>query len=394
MNSYRVLIKILNDIKLNMQEIPADLLRVIISDLIIKNPAYIKAIRMDLRSKYDIPETIKLFQLDDNILILPRGYGRKMLQRFKEAAAVYQVEDNRLTLPPVRFNSSIQLRNYQAPAVDALVKHRQGGVVAGCGAGKTMIMLEAMARIGQPSLWITHTQELADQVTQRAMDALCMTKEEIGRIGGGKFSIGNRLTVALIQTLAKSDLITLVGKFGAVLVDEAHHLAAKSFYYPIGQFPALYRLWASATPERADGLTEMVFAAGGPILHVVNSCQVPTITPRLEVVETDYSGTGEYVELVSDLIQNGKRNSLVTRTIAAEAQGNYCLVLSDRVEHLETLQQLLTNKLPDLVIETLTGSMRKKVRTELMERVNNRQVNILLATQFPYSDRLATNNLL
>ena len=382
---YLMEIKIANDIKLNIQELQGNnLLQVILSDLTIENPAYIKAVRMDLRSKYNIPETIKLFQFDNNILILPRGYGRKLLQRFKETSTVYQAEDNRLTLPPVQFNSSIRLRDYQTPAVDALVKNRQGGVVAGCGAGKTQIVLEAIARIRQPALWICHTYELLQQTLERACSVLNMVHDEIGVIANGKVKVGERLTLALIQTLNKADLSQLINKFGLIVIDEAHHLAAKSFFDTIGKFPALYRIWASATPERSDGLSEMVYVCGGPILYTINSQELPTVTPMLKVVETNFTScysADEYTKLISNLINNNARNELIVKTIATEVQGNYSLVLSDRVEHLEILQEMLRKALPGLVIEVLTGSLNKKTRREMMDRVNNRQIDVLLATQ-------------
>ena len=66
---------------------------------------------------------------------------------------------------------------YQAPAVKSILKYRQGGVVAGCGAGKTEIMLEALARIKQPSLWICHTHELLQQTKERAVEKLRLRHE-------------------------------------------------------------------------------------------------------------------------------------------------------------------------------------------------------------------------
>lgn len=285
-------------------------------------------------------------------------------------------------LPKVDFNSRIQPRDYQEKAIRKLISWRQGGVVAPCGAGKTMVMLEAMARIGQPSLWVTHTKELAEQVIDRACEVFDITKEEIGFIGDGRFTVGNRLTVALIQTLSKADLEQITHKFGAVFIDEAHHMAAKSFFHPIGQFPALYRIWVSATPEREDGLTDMVFAAGGPIVHTIEQKDVPTIIPDLRVIKTEYQSTkDEYVHIIADLINNRKRNQLIVDTIAQQVEGNYSLVLSDRVEHLKILKDLLEDSLVDKTVAILTGSMKKKERASVMERVQNKQIDILLATQ-------------
>lgn len=370
-----------HQIEISISELPDEVVGRIQSDLTITNPEYAAAIKRG-RSTWNIPDKIKLYRFEGENFILPRGYGSKLVQLLRRHDVEYQLVDERLLLPRVQFRSTIQLRDYQTEAVDALVRHRQGGVVAGCGAGKTMILLEAAARIQQPTLWVTHTHELANQVIERATQVLDLSREEIGFIGGGQATVGKRFTVALAQTLAKIDLDVIKDKFGALLVDEAHHLAARTFFHPIGQFPAMYRLWASATPDRADGMTEMVFVGGGPIVCTVDSRQVPTITPQLLVVETGYDKCyDDYARLMSDLVQNEKRNRLVVQTIAEHAPGHYSLVLSDRVEHLEILRNMLDESLPALRAEILTGNMSKKARADVMERVQRREVDILLATQ-------------
>ena len=139
----------------------------------------------------------------------------------EDARQQYAVDDQRLLLPPVDFNSRIKLRDYQTPAVEKLVKCGNGGLFGGCGSGKTQIMLEVIARLKQPALWITHTKELMNQLIDRA--CLCfndMTPDEIGIIAEGKVSIGSRLTVALVQTLSRIDIDLISDKSGPVIVDE------------------------------------------------------------------------------------------------------------------------------------------------------------------------------
>ncbi|MBP1934887.1 DEAD/DEAH box helicase [Ammoniphilus resinae] len=370
-----------NQIELQTGELPALIEKRLISDLTLENPVYIQALKYG-HSIHDKPKHLKLYRYEGDTLVLPRGVGGRLVKYLQDSKVKYQLIDRRLKLQPVEFHSSINLRGYQETAVSKVVQWRQGGICAPCGAGKTMIMLEAMARIGQPTLFIVHTKELLDQIIDRACSVIDLDRDEIGIIGDGSFTIGGRMTVALIQTLSKADLSDITNKFGAIFVDEAHHLAAKSFFYPISMFPALYRIWVSATPERSDGLTKMVYAAGGPIVHTINQNEVPTMIPELRVIETDYDGMDEeYTYLMSDLINDKDRNDLIVQTISSEANGNYSLVLSDRVEHLEILKPMLQRQLPHLTIEFLTGSMKKKERSDVMERVKNKEVDILLATQ-------------
>lgn len=376
-------IVISNDIRLSMSGIPKGLLRSIMDDLTLDNPAYIQAVRHGF-STWGMEAKLKYFKVADDTLILPRGYGPTLSKLVKDYKAPVKWDDQRLTLPSVDFGSKIKLRSYQVPAVEALVKMRCGSIISGCGSGKTMIMLEAMARIGQKSCWICHSYELLNQTLERACESFEIQRSEIGIIAGGKVSIGNRLTMALVQTLARIDLITLKNEFGAVFIDEGHHVAARSFYETIGQFPSMYRLWASATPQRADGLEKVVYAVAGPILHTINQCELPTITPELKIIETDFSyHSDDYSDLISHLIKNDARNDLIASTVkeAHKTKGHYSLILSDRKEQLTTLKELLNQVAPNLNTEILTGSLSKVNRKEIMERVQRKEIDVLLCSQ-------------
>ncbi len=393
----KIAIQISNDINIETENLPQEILTMIITDLTMDNPAFKNAVRL---GKYTgcTAEFISLYRYQRDRLFLPRGYIRQLIDLLRNMGQEYHIDNQTLILPPVDFHSRIKPRIYQEAAIKALVGSVQGGIIGGCGSGKTQILLEGMAQIRQPALWITHTKELMNQLIDRASQCFDISREEIGIIAEGRVSTGDRLTVALVQTLSRIDISRIAKKFGAVFVDEGHHIAADSFYRATGQFPARYRFWCTATPEREDGLGKMVLATGGPILHVINSNDLPTITPQLVIVETDYEGyvdAENYPGMVSDLVNNIGRNRLIVDTIANNAPCHYSLVLSDRVDHLAILKKMLIGRLPDLSIEILTGNTPKKKRLEVIGRARNKQVGILLATQLaregldlPHLDRL------
>jgi superfamily II DNA or RNA helicase len=394
----KTLINVANDIRINNETLTQKIRDEIYKSLTILNPAYVQAVKMDKYTGY-MEKFIYLYEPRGDTLIIPRGYIYRLLRLLKDTGQEHAIDDQRLLLPPVDYHSKIELRPYQVPAAKRLVKFGNGGLVAPCGSGKTEIMLAVMAELKQPALWVTHTRELVNQVIERALASFeGMTREEIGTITEGRVSIGKRLTVALVQTLSKVDIEPLLDKFGAVFVDEGHHIAAKTFLVPIGQFPARYRLWCSATPEREDGLTQMVLASGGSVLYTIPDEDLPTITPQLRIIETAYAGhvdVDDYPGMISGLIKNDERNRLISSTITREAPGHYSLILGDRIDHLNTLKAMLKYSLPDTNIELLTGQLPKKERTAIMERAKNRQVDILLATQLaregldlPHLDRL------
>lgn len=394
----QIVLKISNNIKIDINTIPDEILEIITEDLTFDNPVYIKA---QHAGKYTgkIEKFIRLYKVENKALILPRGYVLDLMALLKEFGQVPVINNQTLTLPGIDFGSKIKPRDYQEPAIQALVKGVQGGIISGCGSGKTEIMLEAMAKIGQPSLWVTHTIDLMEQLIDRACQNFDIKREEIGVIANGKVDVGNRLTVALIQTLNKTDISKIADRFGAIFIDEGHHMAADSFYRMIGQMPARYRLWCTATPDRGDGLSDIIFAIGGNILYVVNDDDLPTITPQLVVFETEYKSHNnydDYSSVMGALINDNNRNSLIVDAIEQEALGHYSLVLSERIDHLYILQDMLTKRLPAMKIEILTGTdMTKKQRQDIINKAKAQQVDILLATHIaregldlPHLDRL------
>ncbi len=380
----KTMIRVSNHIEIKMDTLPPKTKDAICKELTLLNPVYVQAERMDKYTGH-LEKYIYLYESRGDTIIIPRGFVGRLFKLLKDAGQEYQVDDQRLLLPSVDYHSKIKLRGYQTPAAEKLIKFGNGGLVAPCGSGKTQMMLEVMARLQQPSLWITHTRELVEQLIERA--CLCfdgMDRAEIGVIAAGKISIGPRLTVALVQTLSKEKLEGITDKFGAVFIDEAQHLPSSSFLVPIGQFPARYRLWCTATPTREDGLSEVITIAGGPILYTVQDEDLPTIKPRLQIIETSYIGytdASDFSGMMGSLVSNAERNALITDVVAREASGHYSLVLSDRIEHLEKLKVLLVDRLPEMAIEILNGQLPKKERTAIMERAKTQQIDILLATK-------------
>lgn len=360
-----------------------DLKAKIQSDLTLDNPAYISCLKRGTRP-WKIPKTLKLWKYVDGVVEIPRGYLADLSHYTHEAGIPVNPTYNVITLPHIIFKSSIKLRDYQAMAIAGVMQAvgfvGQGIVVGPCGCGKTQIGLEIMAEISQPTLWICHTKELLYQTVDRAASYLGLDKNDIGIIGGGQKCFGKELTVGLVQTLVKMDIPVEI--FGLIIVDEVHHCPSYTFDSVIQRFPAAYRYGLTATKDREDGMTPAMLATIGPILHTIPREAVPTVTPRLEIIYTKCRATGaSYTELLDDLIKNEVRNGLIVETVREHAAGNYCLVLSDRIEHLEILKDILRRDMPGARIDVITGTMGKKDRERVMSLAVARKIDILLATQ-------------
>lgn len=151
----------------------------------------------------------------------------------------------------------MELRNYQIPAVDALVRTHRGIVKSPAGSGKTVIAAAALQMAGKISgpiplarfAWVANT---TDQVEQ------------------------GRKAVDLFPWWGARDMDffcyagcpSLEG-YALVILDECHHIAAPEHRKILTHHQGA-RWGFSATPDRADALKEDVYKLIGPIVHTVD----------------------------------------------------------------------------------------------------------------------------
>lgn len=80
--------------------------------------------------------------------------------------------------------------------------------------------LEACARIGGKTLWLTHTRDLMNQAKRNAEECFDLPKEAFGTITNGKANPGAVITFATVQTLSKMDLEQFRDMFDVIVTDE------------------------------------------------------------------------------------------------------------------------------------------------------------------------------
>lgn len=390
-------------IAIELREVPRMLLDAIIAALTIENPKYQTAQRL---GKYtgNMDEYLTYYERRGRYLILPRGFLTTLLVLCEEYGVEWDIEDHTITTdPPVSFNSQIELRDYQEPAVESVIKSEGGVLVAPPGSGKTVMGMEIIARLRQPALWVTHTKELREQAIDRAVRFLQIQRDEIGVFGTGKRIIGDKLTVGLVQTLERDIPDELRNRVGIVILDEAHHCPAKTFMRVISKFPAKFRYGLTATPHREDGLTELMYWVFGDALYSIDREMLgkngQIILPEVKVVETDfvYSYNDDYTPMVTTLTKNADRNRIIIFHVAAEAKnGHFCLVLSERVEHCHVLCNMLRQMTPDIPMTVLAGKMADGKRLQIVEQIRSKQIQVIFATSklaeegldIPHLDRL------
>lgn len=347
------------------------------------NPEYAKRSRLG-RATHGISRRLEFWRRDREVLMLPRG----LLAEVRRLAPSAVIIDDTAACPEVPFRWRGDLRQEQREACRAVSAGGGGVLVAPCGAGKTEMGLALVAAWRQPALWIVHTLDLADQALERARRLYDSPEGAYGSLGGGRETIGTHLTVATVQTLARRDLSALGRYFGTVVLDEAHHVPARTFNDVVQRFDARYRLGLTATPDRADGLGPAMLAVLGPVVAKLTVSDLAAagrvLVPVVRQVPTtfEFAYTGDYAALLSALSTNAARNTLIVTSVAQEVRaGHLCLVLSERVEHCCLLAEALAAVAPDVQSAVLTGAVNQKTRAATMDAMRDGDIRVLFATK-------------
>jgi superfamily II DNA or RNA helicase len=130
------------------------------------------------------------------------------------------------------------------------------------------------------TLVLVHRQQLLEQWVERLATFLEMPVKQIGRLGGGRKKLTGALDVALVQSLVRKDVVNdCVADYGHIVVDECHHLSARSFELVARRAKAKFFTGLSATVARKDGHHPIIFMQCGPVRHRVDARQQAATRP-------------------------------------------------------------------------------------------------------------------
>ncbi len=355
--------------------------------LFILNSEYIIKERLGY-AVYDVPKFFDLIEEQEGNLLLPRGFLGQLTDFFDKERIAYEVTHQHPQFAPLGLASGTKLLPEQAAMVDQAYAVGQGIVVAPPGSGKTIMGLALVARHDKPALILTHRKQLLDQWVGHIQDYFGLPKKQIGRYSSAYKKPSQYITVGLLQSFARAkDLTEFAEAFGTIIVDECHHIPARTFRTVLSQLNTEHVYGLTATPKRKHNDEKLIYLyIGGIVASMQTKPRSLTAhaTPfALTVQETTlmlpFDWKIDQAELLAKVIcYDTARNQQIVGDILSRVQaGRRVLVLSERKEHLKILELYLRATAKTLVF---SGDDTAAKRTVKLQQIARGEYEVLLAT--------------
>lgn len=361
-------------------------------NLELPNPEYEKKLRMGFWTGRT-PKKLRLYEWRGNSLVLPFGLCRDVLPMLRagEVRAAFTEPER------VDYGDGVTgLYDYQEDAVSEMIRQKYGILKSAAGSGKSNIGLAIITRLGVKALWLCAKHDLLKQSYDRALQFI--PEELMGTITEGKVNIGKGITFATVQTLCNADLERYRHEWNVIIVDECHNVAASAttvtrYQKVLNNLSAPRKIGLTATPARADGLIRATFSLIGDVVYEVPESAVADKIMKVTVrpIETqaeltdaclNVDGTLNYTKMIEHLTTDAERNKLIAQCIIEE-KNHSCLILSNRLAHLESLKNLLPPDMQEksaMISGKMTSKKDKALREEIMDRMRSGELRYLFAS--------------
>jgi superfamily II DNA or RNA helicase len=369
---------IANQIYVEKEKLPPALANRLIRMAAFQNPEFYRAQAMRFPT-FGKPRIVSCCEDFSRHIGLPRGCLDEVVDLLRTLRIEPIIIDKRPPSKPFDTVFLGTLRPDQQAAAEAIMGHDTGVLAATTAFGKTVVASYLIAQRKVNTLVLVHSRQLLDQWMGHLKDFLELMPEQIGQIGGGKRKPTGVIDVAIIQGLSKKGVVDdIVGDYGHLVVDECHHISARSFEIVARQCKARYVIGLSATITRKDGHHPIIFMQCGPIRYRVDERKHAAARPfghRVLVRKTGFKLPDALLtkadlhihEIYSALISDRRRDDLIIDDVlSAVAKKRSPVLLTERREHLELLADRLSGMIRHVIV--MKGGMSQKQRRLLAEK--------------------------
>jgi len=266
------------------------------------------------------------FRENDKKIYIPRFYGIKR----------YGLPNTTDISPGLNISLSFSksLRDYQTDIANIYINHVNTPIVPNSnfngngailqvktGAGKTVIALNILSILSTKTLIIVHKEFLLNQWVERINEFLPGAK--IGKIQASVCDVHDKdIVIGMLQTLySRTFDSSIYSQFGFTIIDEVHRIGSEQFSKALFKCVSPYMLGISATVDRKDKLTNLLYMFIGDRIYQDNNRDTDNVIVRsinfisndsdFNLVDYDFRGNPKYSTMISKLSNFGPRSDFI-----------------------------------------------------------------------------------
>lgn len=330
------------------------------------------------QSTFNIPRVLQLFREDDNFIYLPRGCYEELINILRLLFVEYQIIDNRNNGEKIDVEFNGELYEHQQIAQEEMLKYNNGILSASTAFGKTILAISLISKLKTNVLILVNNINLLKQWEEKLNKFLNVSyeykKNKFGLYYGQKKKLNYKVDIASIHSFDDEEQRNeILSKYGLVIIDEVHHIAARTFEQVIRASNAKYIYGLTATPKRSDGNEKIIFKTIGDIIYEhkdSNSSFSKILEPKLTTFTLNSSDKLlSYVEVCNKLITDEERNNIIVEDIKQNYENKKnILVLTDRIEHTKILKERIETFTNNVFV--INGQMKTKEKKDIGNKLN------------------------
>lgn len=221
----------------------------------------------------------------------------------------------------------------------------------------TVMALKIITLLKKKTLIIVHKEFLMNQWIDRIKEFV--PNARVGKIQGSTFDIhGKDIVIGMLQSLYDKEYgIGAYDSFGLTIIDEVHRIGSEQFSRALCKTITPYMLGISATVDRKDGLTKVLYMFIGNKIYSeerkkedkvnVRGIVYETNDPEFNEIEYDFRGNVKYSTMISKICGYGPRTHFIANTLRdllEEDNEKQIMVLCHNRSFLTDLHQIIVDK--------------------------------------------------
>jgi len=284
-----------------------------------KNVIFIKDFIKKHGNRYISLETPDLYEHRfTDIVYIARACGYKVILHNNKFISIYETDDLSYDIEV----SELDENNYYGFEIDGNHRFVLGDFSV---THNTVMGLKIISLLHKKTLILVHKEFLMNQWIERINEFLPGAR--VGKIQAQIMDIDNKdIVIGMIQTLYDKDYPgNTFSSFGLTIIDEVHRIGSEQFSKTLTKIVTPYMLGISATVDRKDKLTKVLYMFIGNKIYTearkdedpvcVRGIVYNSSDPQFNEVEYDWKGTPKYSTMITKLCEFGPRSDFIVRVI-------------------------------------------------------------------------------